>query len=315
MKFTKFPSLENTYREKQIHLAETLGCNDQDYLVTEKVHGANFSFWVSSDDTGEVKIYCAKRSGFIGKDEKFFDYKSVLEKYRESIVNLFTTLNTTSCVEEVIIYGELYGGNIQSGMCYKKEQDFIAFDLVVDGLVINKVEAINLIKGFGLPYAPIIGVYSCLNEALEVGESFESKLISVDFDGTEEQKESEGVVIEPCVPRWFPSGSRVYFKKKTKRFLEKGGNKIKKTQQPLPEDLKIVLEESFKYINEARFNNVKSKVGEVSIKDIGKMSGLMTQDILEDMSKDDIELPEDRRFNKLLQSEVMNFVRPLLLSM
>ena len=43
--FTKFPSLENTYRQKEIDKIVMMEIKDQ-WVVTEKVHGANFSFWV-----------------------------------------------------------------------------------------------------------------------------------------------------------------------------------------------------------------------------------------------------------------------------
>lgn len=86
--FTKFPSLENTYRQKEIDKIVMMEIKDQ-WVVTEKVHGANFSFWVYKDvDTKEIDIKCAKRSGWIEEDEKFFNYKSVLEKYRPMLEKL-----------------------------------------------------------------------------------------------------------------------------------------------------------------------------------------------------------------------------------
>ena len=37
--FNKFPSLENTYRQKEIDQIVNQGLADQGYIVTEKVHG------------------------------------------------------------------------------------------------------------------------------------------------------------------------------------------------------------------------------------------------------------------------------------
>jgi Rnl2 family RNA ligase len=319
--FKKFPSLENTYQVKPIQIAEELGFDKEQYIVTEKVHGANFSFWLSEEHLtvegigicSTVAIKCAKRSGFIEDDEKFFNYKPVLEKYKDSLERLFYHLSGTHGYETIVVYGELYGGNIQSGVCYKEDQDFIAFDLVCDGIARTKTVSLRMLNGFDIPTTPVIGIYPTLKEALDVQESFASLLIRDDFDGKEEHKEAEGLVIEPVTPRWFPNGSRIYFKKKTKRFLEKGGNKIPKPVENLPKELEGVLTQAFEYITEPRYSAVTSKIGEVTIKDIGKVMGFMTKDILEDMEKDSLIIPENKKFMKLLQQEVQNFIRPILL--
>jgi len=309
--FKKFPSLENTYQTKPIQIAEELGLDKQQYIVTEKVHGANFSFHISMDSNLNVDIKCAKRSGWVEDGEKFFNYKSVLEKYRNRLENIFDAISA-DC-EELVIFGELYGGNIQSGMCYQEDQDFIAFDMKIDGVPVDKLAMFNVLQDRKIPCVPLLGKFDTLQEALNFNESFDSLLMRDGFSGEEKHKEAEGVVIEPVTPSWFPNGSRIYFKKKTKRFLEKGGNKIKKEPETLPKELESILLTSFEYINESRFQSVCSKIGEVTIKDIGKVMGLMTQDILLDMQKDEIEIPENKKFMKLLQTEVQTFIRPILL--
>lgn len=310
VEFNKFPSLENTYRQKEIDMVETLGYHKEQYIVTEKVHGANFSFHVYRDENG-INIKCAKRTGFIEEGEKFFNYKPVLEKYKDELIQMFEGFLELG-YNSMVIYGELYGGNIQSGMCYSLEQDFVAFDIMLDGEPITKHFLLNSGK---IPFAPIIGKFDSLQEALEVQESFTSLLIRDGFDGSEEHKEAEGLVIEPITPRWYPNGSRIYFKKKTKRFLEKGGNKIQKPKEELPAELEGILLQSFEYVTKPRFEAVVSKIGEVNIKDIGKVMGLMTKDILEDMAKDELETPENKKFMKLLQTQVQTFIRPILLEM
>ena len=74
-----------------------------------------------------------------------------------------------------------------------------------------------------------------------------------------------------------------------------------------------MLTQAFEYITEPRYSAVTSKIGEVTIKDIGKVMGFMTKDILEDMEKDSLIIPENKKFMKLLQQEVQNFIRPILL--
>ena len=319
--FKKFPSLENTYQVKPIQIAEELGFDKEQYIVTEKVHGANFSFWMTEEHLSvegiglcsTVVIKCAKRSGWIEDDEKFFNYQPVLEKYRDSLERLYYHLSGTHACNEVVVFGELYGGNIQSGMCYKDDQDFIAFDMKIDGVPVDKLAMFNDLKTYEIPCVPLLGKFETLQEALNFNESFDSLLMRKGFNGEDKHKEAEGVVIEPIVPKWFPNGSRIYFKKKTKRFLEKGGNKIHKPVENLPKELEGVLTQAFEYITEPRYSAVTSKIGEVTIKDIGKVMGFMTKDILEDMEKDGLIIPENKKFMKLLQQEVQNFIRPILL--
>ena len=325
IQFTKFPSLENTYRQKEIDKIHSMVIQDN-WVVTEKVHGANFSFWVTKDDMGSVNIKCAKRSGWIEEDEKFFNYKSVLEKYRPMLEKL-----RGDVLDDFVVYGELYGGNIQNGMCYALDQDFIAFDIrwiEEDGSLsvpLDKLTVLTLDTDYQIPVVPLIGVYDTFEEALAVEESFTSKLIRPDFDGKDVHKEAEGVVIEPNNPTFEPNGSRVYLKKKTKRFLEKGGKSTIKHKSPVvvQESVKNKLEDATVFLNRNRFDSVVSKIGEVSIKDIGKVMGLLTQDIVVDMEKD-LEQPveswfetkgEKQLFMKNLQKTVQDFIKPILLSM
>lgn len=324
--FTKFPSLENTYRQKEIDKIIMMDIKDK-WVVTEKVHGANFSFWVYKDlKSGKIDIKCAKRSGWIEDGEKFFNYKLVLEKYRPMLEKL-----RDDQLDDFVMYGELFGGNTQSGMCYKIEQDFVAFDMRwinEDGslsLPLSKLKVLTLDEYYNIPVAPLIGVYDSFEEALSSEESFTSKLIREDFNGKEEHKEAEGVVIEPDTAVYETNGSRVYFKKKTKRFLEKSGKPTIKHKQPtkLSPVVEEVLNRSLPYICENRFNAVTSKIGEVTVKDIGKVMGLMTQDIIVDIEKDlDVVIDhifenksDKQSYMKNLQKCVQDFVKPILLSM
>ena len=287
------------------------------------VHNSNFSFIITeesviTENVGEVStvnIRCAKRTGLIEDGEKFFNYKPVLEKYRKGLEDLFKYCQDTRNAKVVTLFGELFGGNIQKGMCYSLEQDFVAFDLVVDGTPKDKNIAFGILMNFKIPTTPVIGIYDSLQDALEVNESFTSKLIRDGFDGDDEHKEVEGVVIEPCQPSYTKNGSRVYLKKKTKRFLEKSGkpNIKHKIVEALPQEVLDVLMTACMYITKPRFEAVCSKIGEVTINDIGKVTGLTTKDIIDDMVKDGLVIPESKQFHKLLQKEVMTFVRPLLL--
>jgi len=80
MKFTKYSSIENTYRKKEIEKIYINGFADNKikWIVTEKIHGANFSF--ISDGK---KVIAAKRTSILNNNElsKFYDADIMMEKY------------------------------------------------------------------------------------------------------------------------------------------------------------------------------------------------------------------------------------------
>ena len=76
--FKKYSSIENHFnREFMEHVVEQMPQNLQ-YVVQEKVHGANTSFLC---DGNEVKF--AKRTSMLADDEKFYDYPELLEAYKD----------------------------------------------------------------------------------------------------------------------------------------------------------------------------------------------------------------------------------------
>ena len=321
MEFVKFPSLENTYRQAEIDKIYVMDV-DCDWVVTSKVHGSNYSFWLELDESGDVSVKPAKRTSFIEPDEKFFNHKPVFEKYKGKLIELFNDLGCKT----MVVYGELYGGNVQQGMCYPLEQDFIAFDLKVDGVAQNKMGSFRVLNNHGIPTVPVLGIFAKFEDALAVNEYYTSLLIRDGFTGADEHREEEGVVIEPAIPHYEANGSRVYLKKKTKRFMENTVKGDTGNKQPSVLDSKVaeLLELSSQYINENRFNSVVSKIGEVTIKDIGKVTGLMAQDVIVDLEKDtgvpiDETLLCDKQlrsqYMKNLQKSVMAFIKPILLKL
>ena len=328
MEFRKFNSLENSYRENFIHKIREQGLENEKWVVTEKLHGCNYSFHVKVENLLTAEVKPAKRSSFIQSDEKFYNHIPVYEKYVHKISSLAQQLIKDNDLTDgvVVVYGELFGGNIQGGMGYSLEQDFNAFDITLNGTPINKLEMKYYCDSFNIPSAPSLGIYHSLSEALEHNEVFVTKRLRDGFDENNPQSEAEGVVIEPVSPKFLPSGERVYIKKKTQRFAERKSNKTPKVEVNLPENLKALYLTAQEYITENRYNAVVSKEGEVNIKMIGKISVFMTQDILEDMQKDGYDLQgmlereeftelEFKKFKKEFNSEVTNFVRPLLLKL
>lgn len=301
MEFHKFSSLDNTYRTNLLEKIQYEGKDGGLWMATEKIHGANFSFWC---DGTEVKV--ASRTQFV--DGTFFNCQAVINKYSDSVMSLFNLLNGDH--KHLVIYGELFGGNIQKEVEYG-EKDFRAFDLSLDGVVQSKLNQRAWCEGVGILNAPFIhsGTFA---ECLALSNTFKSTLTP---EGYEEENTSEGLVIEPVEPAWFNNGSRIYFKNKTESFSEKKRKPKENLTFELSDEESDLMDELLTYNTTQRVSNVISKIGVVTNKDFGRILGLTTQDLLEEFTKDAEQDPKViaqdnwKQFLKLLQAEVGKTVR------
>ena len=66
MDFKKYNSIENSYQIEFLNEIKEQGFYDLEYVVQEKVHGANLSFITNGKD-----IISAKRTELITDDENF----------------------------------------------------------------------------------------------------------------------------------------------------------------------------------------------------------------------------------------------------
>lgn len=303
MEFHKFSSLDNTYRTNLLEKIQYEGKDGGLWMATEKIHGANFSFWC---DGKEVKV--ASRTQFV--DGTFFNCQAVINKYSDIVMELWYNESTGNDSTQLIVYGELFGGNIQKEVDYG-EKDFRAFDVVVNGNPLNKSLAQEACIEVGLPFAPVIAV-GTFAECLALSNTFKSTLTP---EGYEEENTSEGLVIEPVEPAWFNNGSRIYFKNKTESFSEKKRKPKENVIFELSDEESDLMNELLTYNTIQRVSNVISKIGAVTNKDFGRILGLTTQDLLEEFTKDTEQDPKViaqdnwKQFLKLLQAEVGKTVR------
>lgn len=111
------------------------------WIVTEKVHGANFS--ISYDG---FTFQFAKRSSLLSEDDSFFQYQRISDELKGNIQALWVLLtNESSATSSVTVYGELFGGiypheavekvmglvPVQGGIFYSNNLHFIVFDIRV----------------------------------------------------------------------------------------------------------------------------------------------------------------------------------------
>ena len=112
-----------------------------EWVVTEKIHGANLCFMTDGQD-----IAIAKRKAILTPDDPFFGVWSLLPRLRPNLLTLFERLQTiTPDLTQVSVYGELFGGHyphpdipevpgtaaVQTGVYYCPDIQFCAFDVAI----------------------------------------------------------------------------------------------------------------------------------------------------------------------------------------
>ncbi|MCI3939022.1 RNA ligase, Rnl2 family [Chryseobacterium aahli] len=335
MIFKTYNSIENAFQVRVIDQIRLQGFWDEVFIVQEKVHGANFSFFT---DGKQIKI--AKRTAFIEKDEKFYNAHQVLERYRKNVIDVFQKVKTIyQDLETVVIHGELFGGGykhkeveaakdavkVQKGIDYAPHNEFYGFDIKLNGTTYLDTDLVNKIfEETGFFYAKIL-FQGTLEEALKFPNVFDSKIPAWLGLPEIENNMCEGTIVKTLKTRYFGNGSRIILKNKNEKWIEK--SKMVKKDRPIQKEVHFsenaqnIWEEIQKYATANRLNNVISKIGEFEPKMIGKVIGLFAQDILEDFEKDfpkvftTIEKDEQKRINKKLNSLVIDVVKGELMTL
>lgn len=306
MDFRKYNSIENTYREKfidKIRFQDTL--KDREYFITEKVHGGNCV--LCADNTG---FYLGRRTGLLEGDELFYNANDMLMKYSKKVEALLYYLEAKT----IFIYGELFGGyyphenversktacKVQKGVYYHPENKFLAFDIIVDDKYLNLPQFIEACEKFDIPYIPVL-FKGNLDECLKYPNEFQTTIPDLFDLPVIENNICEGVVIKPCEP-WFVGESRVILKNKNELFSEKEHVHKEKIIIELSEAAQGCLNRLLKYASENRLNSVVSKIGEVTLKDFGKVLGDFNQDILSEFELDE-EYEKDSTWFELSKDE------------
>jgi Rnl2 family RNA ligase len=204
-----------------------------EWVVTEKIHGANFCFVVTAGG-----IRCANRKAFLQENDSFFGFATVCDDLTDNLRAAFAwTQRTEPVVESIFLYGELFGGGyphpevppvagvqpVQTGVWYAPDIRFIVFDVRLetpDGArYLDFADAVTLCAETGLPLAEplFVGKYE---KALDYPVRFDST-IPARFNllplpsGT---NAAEGIVIKP----WREAGLSVrpVLKRKIPEFAE-----------------------------------------------------------------------------------------------
>lgn len=302
--FKKYSSIENSFNREFMEKVVAEMPADLQYVVQEKVHGANTSFLCDGEN---VKF--AKRTSMIEEGELFYNYLELLDEYRERVLSLYCRLKEQYPeMLSVSVFGEMFGGNyphedvkrigrlslIQKGVYYCPDHRFYGFDIYLhmadEGRFLPVDEANSLFETEGFFYAKSL-FQGTLTECLQQSNRFQSRIAEwLGFPPIDDNI-CEGIVIRPVVPMYLRNGARVLIKSKNERFAEKKGaknrNRLPSVKPEYSNEMKALLEELSLYVTENRLANVVSHIGEVSLpKDFGRLMGALSKDAFEDFLKE-----------------------------
>jgi Rnl2 family RNA ligase len=328
--FKKFGSIKGVNKTKILKNILDSTPTDTQWVVTEKVHGANFSFI-----TDGVHIEVARRNSILEpKDYKaFFGCGSVVKKYTDCAINLYREIfPVTEIGSQITIYGELFGNGypkqlgsnkiVQKGVLYIPHLDFYAFDIFVSGskdFYLDFDIAVGLFEKCGFLYAQEL-YRGTLDQVLKWSAEHNSDLTSIptkfnlpDVKGNIR----EGHILRTAVIQYV-GNDLVILKDKNEKFSEKKKEEKRKcASDETPPQAQSGLDI---YITQQRLDNVISKCGTNICDNVHKLAGLFVQDILEEYDDDCKECSDDtdgkkglvldrNKMTKILMAKCINFIK------
>jgi len=228
-------SIENLYRPKaqEILLFKEL-------YALEKVHG-----------TSAHVAWKENKVVYYPGGESLTKFKSLFNE--EDLVRVFTELGH----EEVIIYGEAYGGSCQKmSYMYGPELRFIVFDVMINGIWLDVPNMDEVACKFGQEVVPWRKI-TCDITSIDAERALPSEVAI--RRGFTEPHIREGVVLRPLVEMFNRYSERMIVKHKHEKFNER------KTPQKVedPSKLKILSEATAiadEWVTEMRLEHVLQKL-------------------------------------------------------
>lgn len=309
--FSSYEKMPTSLKKLTLNQNQYAELDKVDWVITEKIHGANFCFIYENG-----KLSYGKRKGNLAWNADFFGFQLVVNKLENQILSLFEELSQNIKAQKYIIYGELFGGEyphseveknenleaIQTGIYYSNAIEFCAFDIAFEESLENVVfktyldykKAIELFEKHEILHAKPLFIGK-LNEAVEFDIRINSTLPKLVNLPELKSNLIEGIVIKPIEEldqKTFPN--RPILKIKNPEFEE---NEVFHQAQKwsfVPkissntEELHFLVEEIRNYITINRLQSAVSKIGSLDIdnpKRIQEIEDEFLRDILTDFDE------------------------------
>lgn len=257
--------IDNLYKNQEILMMK-------ECYAMEKIHGSSAHVGWQFDsfmESGIIKLFCG------GCKKALFD--SLWDE--DMLRNKFEDLG----VQEITIFGEGYGGNMQGmSKTYGKELKFVAFDVKIGECWLDVEKAHEICASMDIDFVAYEKVSTDL-EDLDRERDKPSR--QAKKNGIEEDKISEGVVLRPIVELRKNNGARIMCKHKRDEFLETA--KPRKVESP--EKLKILAdakEVANEWVTLMRLNHVLDKIEEPSMEKMSEIIKAMVEDVKREGDKE-----------------------------
>jgi Rnl2 family RNA ligase len=141
-----YEKIAESLAELELDEAGLRALRKTEWVVTEKIHGANFA--LVADLSGlAISLRAAKRKAFLDPSEDFFGHRALLDRIGPSLREAFARVRAAHPeATGATLYGELFGGTyphpevppcpgvepVQTGIFYSPRIEFSAFDIAVE---------------------------------------------------------------------------------------------------------------------------------------------------------------------------------------
>jgi len=184
------------------------------WYVTEKIHGANFSF---NYDVQNNLLKYGKRTELIKDNDDFFQYKNILPDTLPKIMTIIEYIkNNYSNLTSIIIFGELFGGSyphlsvkvnrsvksVQKGIYYSPNLHFYAFDIMINNEYIDYSNTLEIFKMSDILYAEPLGIYQSYEDAIKHPIYFNTTIPNKFGIPEISNNNAEGIVIKSNTGRY-----------------------------------------------------------------------------------------------------------------
>lgn len=327
--FTPYEKIEEDLSGRQLTTAQYRQFARVPWVVTEKIHGANFCILLDANG-----FTYAKRKEILSPEEDFFQYQTLVSELEEKSLRLqeLVTAHSNQPPETLLVYGELFGGGyphpdvepvptvdlVQSGVYYAPDVRFCVFDIAVYTASSSRKNYLDYeqvcawCEEVGMLYAkPLLtGTYE---QAVAYDIRFGSTLPAVlGLPPLPFPNLAEGVVIKPWENLELETEKGVFrpvVKRKIAEFAETQFHQAEKWQPFEPKGKATRLTRTLLgLVTMNRLQNAVSKVGKVQAHDARNLAQLQTyfwEDIAEEMQMYATD------FQKLTQAEQTRVQRHL----
>ena len=281
----KYPSIE-TWNKKSVERIKRGAHKDDEFVIVEKCHGANFAITRLRDGT----IQYQSRERVLKHGDKFYGYEN--NEYISAIATVMQMHPVTfidgsglpMAMADITLFGELYGPCVQRAINYGPDLGFVAFDIAIDDQICSYMHMLTVCSRLHIPCMrplslvgdddvsgqPHFGIDAFESkirpflhlEALTTSFNIQPAMPRVSYSADHPPGIAEGIIIRSKTATWKLGGNhqdRPMFKLKRAAFAEKGQRHLveKKAKE---ETLVSFMDAALDYVNAARLATVKSNL-------------------------------------------------------